>query len=308
MTMESVTTPLVSIGIPTYNGSHRIIRALSSLWKQGYPNLEIIISDNCSTDNTQEVMDNICKDHPEIRYYRQPKNIGMMPNFRFLLSNASGKYFMWLSDDDQIQEGTIPRYVKFMEEASNYSLVSGAIKYWKDQTLDLTESGFTFEQQSSSTRVIDFYGKVIFCGLMHGMMRRELAVRIPLHTVIGNDYHFIANLAYLGKIKNFDYVGYHKNLGGSSKSFKQYAKAMGESKLTGIFPHLKMSTDAFKEVVSRSPVYASRPLLYRLYLGTASTFAILFCYYGRILIGARVRNFIITPIQNIFRKQKRDIL
>ncbi|MBA4058679.1 MAG: hypothetical protein C0490_28440, partial [Marivirga sp.] len=158
-----------------------------------------------------------------------------------------------------------------------------------------------------SVRVIDFYAKVIFCGLMHGLMRRDLALSIPLHNIIGNDYHFVANLVYLGKIKNFDFVGYHKNLGGTSKNFKQYAKAMGESKFAGTFPHIKMAIDAFKEVVKRSPVYASRPFLYRFYLGVSSAVAILFCYYGRILIGARVKNFIITPLQDIFRKQKPNI-
>lgn len=300
--MEDITKPLVTIGIPTYNGGKRIFKALSSIWMQDYPNLEVIISDNGSTDDTQALMEEVCKSHRKIKYYRQEKNIGMMSNFRFVLKNASGKYFMWLSDDDQIEVGTIPKYVNFLEGNPNYSLVSGAIKYWKEETLDLVESGFTFEQKSADVRVIDFYSKVIFCGLMHGMMRTDLAMRIPLHNIIGNDYHFVANLAYLGKIKNFDFVGYHKHLGGTSKSFKQYAKSMGESKLAGTFPHIKMAKDAFYEAMNRSPVYASRSFLNKLYLGVGSSAAILFCHYGRILIGARIRNFIITPVQNIFRR------
>jgi glycosyltransferase involved in cell wall biosynthesis len=304
--MDSATAPLVSIGIPTYNGSKRIAGALASIWKQGYPNLEIIISDNCSSDNSIEVIAEIRKDHPEIKYYRQTKNVGMLPNFEFLLRNASGKYFMWLSDDDKIEPGTIPKYVEFLEANVSYSLVSGAIKYWKEETLDLIESGFTFEQKSPGLRLIDFYSRVVFCGIMHGLMRRELTKDIPLHSIIGNDYHFVGNLAYLGKIKNFDFVGYHKHLGGTSRSFMQYAKSMGDSDFAGRFPHLKIAGDTFAEVTNRSAVYSKLPAFSRTVLGLSSCIGTLFCYYGRILISERIKNYILTPIRSFMRTRKSE--
>ena len=253
--METKSIPLVSIGIPTYNGSKRILKPLLSILKQDYTNLEILISDNGSVDNTKEVVEELCKIYPQIKYYRQATNLGMMPNFNFLLQNASGIYFMWVSDDDELEPGVVPKYVDFLENNLNYSLASGKIKYWKNGTPDILEDGFNFEQNSPSQRVISFYFKVIYCGMLHGLMRREPIKNVPIRSIIGNDYHFVANLAYLGKIRNFDFVGYHKNFGGLSSSFVQYAKAIGESKFAGRFPHLKMAGDAFSEVMYRSDYF-----------------------------------------------------
>src|SRR5688572_7138735 len=298
--------PLISIGVPTYNRNIGILRTLSSIWEQRYPNLEIIISDNCSTDNTREVILDICKDHPEIRAYRQEKNVGMIPNFDFVLKQARGKYFMWVADDDALEPGTLMKYVDFLEKNPEYSIVSGEIKYWMDDTPGFNESGFTFEQNSPSLRVAKYYFKVIFGGMIHGMMRRELGQQVSLRKVIGNDYHFIANLAYLGKIKNLDFVGYHKSFGGTSKTFKQYAKAMGDSEFAGNFPHIKMATDAFKEVMYKSDVYSQMSKLSKLTLAISSFSGVFLCYYGRIFpfaIAGKVKRFITGPFRKSDEKK-----
>jgi glycosyltransferase involved in cell wall biosynthesis len=274
--------PLISIGIPTFNGNTGVLRTLSSIWEQDYPNLEIIISNNCSTDNTEDIILARCKNHPEIKYFIQEQNIGMIPNFEFVLRKASGKYFMWVADDDTLAPGILARYVDFLENNPEYSVVSGVIKYWLNDTPDFNERGFTFEQNSPGTRVAKYYFKVIFGGMIHGMMRRELTEYVSLRKVIGNDYHFMANLAYLGKIKNFEFTGYHKSFGGTSKSFKEYAKAMGESDFAGRFPHIKMACDAFREIMYRSPVFSDLPKLSKLTLAISSFSGVFLCYYGRI--------------------------
>jgi hypothetical protein len=74
---------------------------------------------------------------------------------------------------------------------------------------------------------------------MHGLIRRELTRNVTINYVIGNDYHFVANLVYLGKVKNFEFTGYNKNFGGVSRSFQQYAKHMGNHGSLDIFLILK---------------------------------------------------------------------
>ena len=298
--------PFISIGIPTYNRNIGILRTLSSIWEQQYPNLEILISDNCSTDNTQEVLQNIANDHPEIKYFRQEKNLGMIPNFEFVLRKATGKYFMWVADDDALEPGTLKKYVDFLEKNPEYSIVSGEIKYWLDEKPGFNEKGFTFEDKSPSLRVAKYYFRVIFGGMIHGMMRRDLTRNVSLRKVIGNDYHFIANLAYLGKIKNFNYVGYNKSFGGTSKTFKQYAKAMGESEFAGNFPHIKMAIDAFKEVMHKSPVYTSMSKPSKLTLAIASFAGVFLCYYGRIFpfaVAGRIKRLVTGPFKKNAEKK-----
>jgi glycosyltransferase involved in cell wall biosynthesis len=95
--------PLVTIGISTYNRAEGYLRqALRSAVGQTYPNLEIIVSDNCSTDDTGAVVAGFAD--ARIRYFRQSANIGANNNFNFCLSQARGSYFLLLHDDDLIDQ------------------------------------------------------------------------------------------------------------------------------------------------------------------------------------------------------------
>lgn len=106
MTMTKHTSPLVSIGIPTYNRANSYLKhALRSAVSQTYENIEIIVSDNCSPDNTESFVREI--NDPRIRYYRQKENIGPLKNRAFCLEQARGEYVVMLLDDDLIDEDFI---------------------------------------------------------------------------------------------------------------------------------------------------------------------------------------------------------
>lgn len=99
--MTHDTPPLVSIAIPTYNRANSYLKhALRSAVCQTYKNIEIIVSDNSSPDNTESVVREF--DDPRIRYYRQKENIGPVKNRHFCLEQARGEYFVFLLDDDLI--------------------------------------------------------------------------------------------------------------------------------------------------------------------------------------------------------------
>ncbi len=93
--------PLVSIGLPVYNGERFIQRALDSLLAQDYSNLELIISDNASTDRTGDICLSCQAKDARIRYYRNEANIGMMGNFKRALDLARGEFFMFAAHDDR---------------------------------------------------------------------------------------------------------------------------------------------------------------------------------------------------------------
>ena len=106
------TEPVVSIGLPVYNGEDYIGQALDSLLAQSYGNLEVNICDNASTDLTGEICLGYCVKDKRIRYYRNQENIGIFPNWRRALDLASGEYFMWAAHDDCWSEN----YVKTLLE------------------------------------------------------------------------------------------------------------------------------------------------------------------------------------------------
>ena len=92
MSNKNKINPLVSIGMPTYNGSKYIRQALVSLINQSYRNFELIISDNASTDNTEAICKEYRRRDKRIKYIRQKKNIGPINNFNFVLKEAKGEY------------------------------------------------------------------------------------------------------------------------------------------------------------------------------------------------------------------------
>lgn len=92
--------PIVSIGMPVYNGEKYIRNALDTLLAQTYKSFEIIISDNASTDKTEEICREYEQSDARISYFRQNKNIGAAKNFQFVLENAEAGQFMWAAYDD----------------------------------------------------------------------------------------------------------------------------------------------------------------------------------------------------------------
>ncbi|MDP9203525.1 MAG: glycosyltransferase family 2 protein [Gemmatimonadota bacterium] len=117
--MEDIAHPLVSIGVPVFNGEKGLARALDSLIGQDYSNLEIIISDNASTDTTPAICERyVCKDS-RIKYYRSEKNFGAIWNFNRVFGLSCGKYFMWAAHDDQRHASFVNACVEKMEEWPN---------------------------------------------------------------------------------------------------------------------------------------------------------------------------------------------
>ena len=92
--------PLVSIGLPVRNGERYLAEALDSLLAQDYPNFELIISDNASTDGTQRICGEYVKRDDRITYHRLEQNVGAIRNFNQVFELAKGKYFMWAAFDD----------------------------------------------------------------------------------------------------------------------------------------------------------------------------------------------------------------
>jgi len=114
--------PLISICIPTYNRCTGYFpESLNSALNQDYPNLEIIIADNCSTDGTQDLVHRFCDSR--LKYYKHSKNISPNNNFNFCLNQASGKYFLLLHDDDLIDYDLISSCLKQLNSDNEVGVI-----------------------------------------------------------------------------------------------------------------------------------------------------------------------------------------
>lgn len=94
--------PLVTVGIPTYDRPEGLRRTLRHITNQTFDNLEIIVSDNCSSERSvAQIVEEFQKIDPRIKYVKQKTNVGAHRNFQFVLEHATGDFFMWAADDDE---------------------------------------------------------------------------------------------------------------------------------------------------------------------------------------------------------------
>jgi glycosyltransferase involved in cell wall biosynthesis len=112
--------PMVTIGMPVFNGAMYLRDALNSILAQTYPNFELVISDNCSTDGTAEICKEYVQKDTRIRYVRQHSNIGPSLNFKFVLNQARGSYFTWAAADDVRSPDFLESNVRFLQTNPDY--------------------------------------------------------------------------------------------------------------------------------------------------------------------------------------------
>jgi len=120
--------PLVSIGIPTYNraASGRLKEVIERSLRQTYQNIEVIVSDNCSADNTSEIVNSFSD--PRLQYVRQESNIGANNNFNFCLDQAKGKYFLLLHDDDSIDPDFISTCITSLQPGQTAGVIYTGVR------------------------------------------------------------------------------------------------------------------------------------------------------------------------------------
>ena len=105
----------VSIGMPVYNGEQFIAEAIDSILAQSFGDFELIISDNASTDATQQICEKYAKREPRIRYWRLPENLGAARNYNHVFKMSSGTYFKWAAHDDILHPEFLSRCVRAFE-------------------------------------------------------------------------------------------------------------------------------------------------------------------------------------------------
>ena len=202
--------PLISIGIPTYNRAHMLRKCLNSVLQQSYGNIEVIVSDNLSSDTTPDVCQEFMLQDNRLRTYRQTTNIKAVPNFDYVRQKAKGAYFMLLGDDDWIDPNLIESCVDFLEENPDYIAASGETYYYRENNIQFKGVSLSVQSNDPAERLLNTISEVVDAGTLHGMFRAETANATPYLNVWGMDYHFLCEVAFRGKIKTLADVACHR--------------------------------------------------------------------------------------------------
>ena len=113
--MATTSSPRVTVGLPVFNGDAYLEAAIDGVLAQEYTDLELIISDNASTDRTGEICEQYAAKDDRVVYIRNKENIGAAPNYNQVVRMARGEYFKWHSHDDICGPGFVARCIEVLD-------------------------------------------------------------------------------------------------------------------------------------------------------------------------------------------------
>jgi len=211
--------PLLSIGLPVYNGARLLEECLDSILGQSFRDFELIISDNASTDETGEICRRYAERDGRVRYFRQPQNLGAAKNYDFTFYQATGTYFKWHAHDDLLGPGYLEKTITVLEERPELAGATCQTKLidqhsrplvWdpeRQRYVDPDGFAYGFDDQRwhlAETPVERFRGIVrhnYWNFEIFGIYRREYMANSGLHLPFyGSDKVFIAEMSLYGKL------------------------------------------------------------------------------------------------------------
>ena len=196
--------PKVSIGLPVYNGEDFLEEAVDSILAQTYADLELVISDNASTDGTERICQDFAARDSRVRYYRSDENLGASWNFNRVFELANGDYFKWAAHDDRCEPEYLERCVEVLDENPEIVLVfPRSRRITLDGQLHPSQRYGLHEDAPTPWERFRFLIWVEHnCVLIFGLIRSNVLKKTPLiGSYLGSDRVLIAELSLHGPFR-----------------------------------------------------------------------------------------------------------
>ena len=263
--MDAVTQRL-SIGMPVYNAERYIGFALDSILNQTFNDFEIIISDNASTDKTNEICCKYAKKDRRIKYHRNKINIGGPRNYNRVFKLASGEYFKWTAHDDVLAPEYLQKCVQVLDNDPSIVMCHSRVNRIDENgvLLDNYDKHTLFRISSFKPheRFADMISPRNTCWAIHSVIRSRSLALTHLHgDYIDADRNLLAEIALIGRIHEIkDHLFFRRDhpLAYTSTYYKNhtaqdYRKQLlwwtGERKeRTIILPHWKNCLEYFNSI------------------------------------------------------------
>jgi len=198
-------TPLV-MGLPVYNGSRFLAEAVDSLLDQTYGDFILILADNASTDDTEEICRTFAARDPRIRYVRRPRNIGAVANYNGtfdLAQSYNPSFFKWCAHDDVCASTLLDHCIHDLRATPNAVLSyprTVLIDEDGHQLTGLVEDPPRATNDDPIERFRDILFHEVWCFPIFGVMRtRVLAEAGPFLPFSSSDKVLLSKLALLGR-------------------------------------------------------------------------------------------------------------
>ncbi len=206
--MSDDSQPLISVGLPVYNGENFISVAIESILAQTVSDLELIICDNASTDTTEQICRAYATRDKRIRYLRNDKNLGVSPNFNRAFREARGRFFKWITHDDAITPDCFEKTLAMLQARPDASLCHSRVRLIDEngETIEYYDTGLHhIGDARQSVRFGEMICKPHQCLECDGLMPSEGIARTALYgSFPGADRALLTELALVGPILRVD--------------------------------------------------------------------------------------------------------
>lgn len=204
--IETYQRPRVTIGLPVFNGENYISESLDSLLNQSFKNFLLIISDNASTDATQQICRKYATKDARIRYIRLGKNVGAAENYNRIVSLAEGDYFKWAAHDDNCRPEFLEKCVAALDSTPGAVLCYPSTNVIDGESKIMSEyrDGLHLMQKTPHQRMYhylrgNFIGRKGMCNPIFGVIRLDLLRRTRLiQHALSADRLLLGHLSLLG--------------------------------------------------------------------------------------------------------------
>jgi glycosyltransferase involved in cell wall biosynthesis len=213
------TSPEVSIGVPVYNGARFLRKSIDSLLGQTFGDFELILSDNASSDETQEICDAYVRADRRVRCFRQPRNLGATRNWNFVVQMATGKYFKWASANDYCEPHMLAECTAVLRQNADVVVCYGRTELIDDDgnALGLYEHDPEIMDGRPSHRFRRLLTELSLNNAQSGLIRISALRRTRLERFYpGGDQILMAELAMLGGYRLLPMVLLHRRMGKAS--------------------------------------------------------------------------------------------
>jgi Glycosyl transferase family 2 len=205
--------PLVTIGIPVYNGERYLSRTIESLLAQTLEDFELVIADNASNDATQSLCEEFSRRDPRVRYVRHQANIGAPRNWNCLVHRANGEYFKWASANDHVAPTMLARCVETMMLDTSIVLCYGhtLLIDETDRPIKVFEGDLDVSMAQPSVRFSVVCSGLTLNNAMCGLIRTDTLRKTALDRLYpSGDMALMSELALHGKLRLLPEVLLHR--------------------------------------------------------------------------------------------------
>lgn len=256
----------LSIGLPVYNGDRYLSCALDSILKQTYQDFELIISDNASTDATEEISRSFAAQDSRIRYSRNEENLGAAQNFNRVFKLSTGSYFKWAAHDDLLADDFLQQCVDILDQDPGIILAhtKAARIDENGRQIGVYESRMNFNQESAHERFHDLLLIRHPCTAIFGVIRREVLAKSALiGGYVSSDRTLLAELGLRGRIYEVPkYLFFRRDHSRASTALRPYDRLHWFNPHNGSLLHLPNWRLGFEylRAIQRAPLNRSERL------------------------------------------------